>query len=167
MLMRRTLLFLSFFLTLCTFSWGQKTIYVERNLKEVTVKPKKERYRRKGNPAVELMRKVIAAKANHDLDNNDFVSYYKYQRITTGFNNISQSQADSMKILQGSLLKGQVEYCPQTDKYILPIHYMETATHHIQRRNPKQERNYILGTNSEGVTDLLPIGENISPSNLR
>lgn len=155
---------LSFFILL-TFSveaLSQKTIYVERDLKEVTVKPKKQRYKRKGNPAVELMRKVIDAKSSHSLEQNDFVSYYKYQRITTGFDNISQEKADSMKILQRPLLKQQVEYCPQTDKYILPLHYMETVTHHLWRREPKQERNYVLGTNSEGVTDLLPIGDEVN-----
>ena len=155
---------LSFFilLTYSAEALGQKTIYVERDLKEVTVKPKKQRYKRKGNPAVELMRKVIDAKANHSLEQNDFVSYYKYQRVTTGFDNISQHKADSMKLLQHPLLKQQVEYCPQTDKYILPLHYVETATHHLWRREPKIERNYVLGTNSEGVTDLLPIGDEVN-----
>ena len=60
--------------------------WVERDLKELTVKPKRQRYRRKGNPAVELMQKVIAAKGDHQLENNDYVRYYKYQRITTGLN---------------------------------------------------------------------------------
>ena len=151
-----------FFLTYSSEALGQKVIYVERDLKEVEVKPKKQRYKRKGNPAVELMQKVIAAKGNHSLDQNDFVSYYKYQRITTGFDNISQEKADSLKILQRPLLKQQVEYCPQTDKYILPIHYMESVTHHLWRREPKNERNYVLGTNSEGVTDLLPIGDEVN-----
>ena len=142
--------------------FAQKTIYVERELKEVTVKPKKQRYKRKGNPAVELMRKVIAAKADHNIENNDFVSYYKYQRITSGLNNITKEMVDSVKILQSPILKRQVEYCPQTEKYILPLHYTESVTQHIWRREPSAERNFVLGTNSEGITDLLPIGENIN-----
>ena len=39
---------------------------------------------------------------------------------------------------------------------------METATQHLWRRNPKLERNYVLGTNSEGITDLMPIGEEVN-----
>ncbi len=158
---RTFLFFLALFL-FCSPLLAQKTVYVERNLKEVEVKPKKQRYKRKGNPAVELMRKVIDAKASHSLEQNDYVSYYRYQRITTGFDNISQEKADSMKLLQRDLLKQQVEYCPQTDKYILPVHYMETVTHHLWRREPEMERNYVLGTNSEGVTDLLPIGDEVN-----
>lgn len=143
-------------------AFAQKTIYVERDLKEVTIKPKRQRYKRKGNPAVELMRKVIQAKGDHDIRRNDFVSYYKYQRITSGLNNITKEMADSMKILQSPIFKRQVEYCPQTDKYILPLHYTESVTQHIWRREPSAERNFVLGTNSEGITDLLPIGENIN-----
>ena len=41
-------------------------------LKEVTIKTKRGRYSRKNNPAVEMMRKVIAAKKQTDLDNRDY-----------------------------------------------------------------------------------------------
>ena len=159
--MRQFLLCLILFLVPC-LTWSQKTIYVERNLKEVTVKPKKQRYKRKGNPAVELMQKVIAAKGKHRLEENDYVSYYKYQRITTGLDNISQKAMDSLKLLQRPLFKQQIEYCPQTGKYVLPLHYVETATQHLYRRSPKLERNYVLGTNSEGITDLMNMGEDVN-----
>ncbi|MBO4907448.1 MAG: carboxypeptidase-like regulatory domain-containing protein [Bacteroidaceae bacterium] len=132
---------------------------MEKNLREVTVKPKRQRYRRKGNPAVELMRKVIAAKGNHDLHSNDFMRYNRYQRMTFAFNNITQEMADSFKLLQRPLLKRHIEYCPQTEKYILPFAYNEAASMHLYRRNPKLERNYTLGTNEEGIADLMPNGD--------
>ena len=132
-------------------------------MQQVNVKPKRQRYKRKGNPAVELMRKVIAAKGDHHLHNNDYMRYYKYQRMTFALNNISQELADTFALLQLPLLKRQVEYCPQTDKYILPFSYNETASQHLYRRTPKLERNYILGTNEDGFTDLMPNGEIITP----
>ena len=159
--MRKFLLCIMLFLV-PSLTWSQKTVYVERDLQEVTIKPKRQRYKRKGNPAVELMRKVIEAKGEHDLKQNDFYSYYRYQRITSGLNNITQKMADSLKILNNTTLKNQVEYCPQTDKYILPMNYMEEVTHHLYRRKPKKERDYVLGTNSQGITDFFPIGDNIN-----
>ena len=48
-----------------------------KTLNEVVVRSKRSRYSRKNNPAVELMRRVIAAKKKTDLDNNDFYEYYK------------------------------------------------------------------------------------------
>ena len=150
-------------LTLGLTVWGQEeTDIKERDLAEVTVKPKHRRYRRKGNPAVELMRKVIAAKADHDLSHNDFVRYNKYQRITYAYNNISTRAKDSLALFQKPLLKRQIEYCPQTGKYILPFGYTETATQHLWRSNPKLERNYVLATHSEGLTDMFVEGDMVN-----
>ena len=43
-----------------------------RKLSEVVVKAKRKRYSRKENPAVELMRRVIAAKMRTNLENHDY-----------------------------------------------------------------------------------------------
>ena len=66
----------------------EKTNFLEIKLKddthkltEVVVKSKKGRYKRKDNPAVELMRRVIAAKKKSDLSNHDYVQYDKYRRL--------------------------------------------------------------------------------------
>ena len=131
----------------------------ERDLKELTVKPKRQRYRRKGNPAVELMQKVIEAKGHHDLKANDYYKYYRYQRMTFAVDNITQEMVDSVRMLQRPLLRRQVEWCEQTGKYILPFSYNETASMHLYRRDPLKERNYILGTNTEGLTEMFQMGE--------
>ena len=55
------------------------TLKPEKNqLENVTVRGKRNRYSRKDNPAVELMRRVIAAKKKTHLDNHDFYQYNKY-----------------------------------------------------------------------------------------
>lgn len=143
---------------------ARKTINVTledlgKELDEVLVKPKKQRYRRKNNPAVELMEKVIAAKENHDLKQNEFYRYDKYQRITFGFNNITQEFVDSGFLRHYPTLVKQVEFCPQTQTRILPMTYNETASEHIFRKNPETSRDIIRGTHSEGITDLLRTGE--------
>lgn len=143
---------------------SRKTINVTledlgKELDEVLVKPKKQRYRRKNNPAVELMEKVIAAKENHDLKQNEFYRYDKYQRITFGFNNITQEFVDSGFLRHYPTLVKQVEFCPQTQTRILPMTYNETASEHIFRKNPETSRDFIRGTHSEGITDLLRTGE--------
>lgn len=135
---------------------------MERTLNEVTIHPRHERYRRKGNPAVELMRKVIAAKAVHDPEINPYFSYHKYQRMTFAINNITQRLVDSLKILQHPLAKRQIEFCPQTGRYILPFAYNEQATDHIYRRDPERRRDFVVATNAEGLTEMLPQGELIN-----
>lgn len=143
---------------------ARKTINVSlrdlgTEMKEVLVKPDKQRYRRKNNPAVDLMKKVIAAKGNHDLSLNDYYRYDKYQRITLGFNNITQEFIDSGFLRHYPTLIDQVEYCPQTQTRILPITYNETVSEHMYRKSPKDEREFIRGTHSEGVTELFRTGD--------
>lgn len=132
---------------------------LDRELSEVLVKPKKQRYRRKDNPAVELMRKVIAAKEKSDLKQNDFYRYNKYQRITFGFNNITQEFMDSSFLRKYPTLLKQVEYCPQTQTNILPVTYNETASEHIYRKQPESQKDFVLGTRSEGMNELFATGD--------
>lgn len=132
---------------------------IEKELNELTVKPKRQRYRRKNNPAVELMRKVIAAKEKSDLKQNDFYRYRKYQRITLAFNNITQEFIDSGFLSRFPLLARRVEFCPQTQTRILPVTYTETASEHIYRKKPGKERDFIHGTHSEGVNDLFAMSD--------
>lgn len=63
-------------------------------LQEVIVKPKREKYSRKNNPAVEMMKKVIAHKRNNKLDENDYYQYNKYQKITMALNDVTPEMLD-------------------------------------------------------------------------
>lgn len=63
-------------------------------LNEVVVKPKRQRYSRKNNPAVELMKKVVASKELDDLKQKDHYDYNVYQKLTLALNNIT---ADSLR----------------------------------------------------------------------
>lgn len=57
----------------------------KQTLGEVTVKAKRGHYSRKNNPAVELMRRVVAAKKLTDLSVNDYYQYNKYEKITLSY----------------------------------------------------------------------------------
>ncbi|MCD8317629.1 MAG: DUF5686 and carboxypeptidase regulatory-like domain-containing protein [Paraprevotella sp.] len=131
----------------------------DKELSELLVTPKKRKYSRKNNPAVELMRKVIAAKGQSDLKRNDFYRYDKYQRITFGFNNITQRFIDSSFLRKYPLLVKQVEFCPQTQTNILPLTYNETSSEHLYRKHPETERDYVRGTRSEGLNELFTTGD--------
>lgn len=136
-----------------------KLMPLDKVLGEVTVKPKKQKYRRKNNPAVELMRKVIAAKDSNDLELNDYYRYARYQKITFALNNISQESVDSGFFNKFPLLAKQVEFCPQTGKNILPLTYNETVSEHLFRKSPREKREYVRGKNSQGLNNLFSTGE--------
>lgn len=56
-------------------------------LVEVVVKPKKQKYSKKNNPAVDLMRRVRADRQKHDPVQSRFYSYDRYDKMVLGLNN--------------------------------------------------------------------------------
>ena len=130
-----------------------------RQLAEVVVRQKRGKYSRKDNPAVELMRRVIAAKKRTQLENHDFFQYTKYQKITLALNDITPTQIDSGFIGKRRWMLDQVEHCPYNNKLILPVSVDETVTQHIYRKQPKTERDIIKGQSSTGINQLIQTGD--------
>lgn len=128
------------------------------NTAEVVV-GKKAKYSRKNNPAVELMSKVIAAKRQSDLHHHDYYSIDKYSKITFAFNEVTDKIFEDGKFKKFPFLKDHVEVCNETGKLILPISVDETVTRMIYRKDPKSEKNIILGQRSNGINDLLNTGD--------
>lgn len=130
-----------------------------RSLKEVVVKQKRERYSRKNNPAVELMKRVIAAKQRTNLENHEYYQYNKYQKITLSLNDIKPEDLETGKYKNKSYVKDQVETSSYNNKLILPVSIDETVTQHIYRKSPKEEKDIIKGQRSEGVNNVLQTGD--------
>ena len=130
-----------------------------KSLREVTVKSKRNRYSRKNNPAVELMRKVVAAKKRTDLSQRDYYQYNKYQKMTLAANEITPAMLENPKFAKKKWLINQIEACPWNNKLILPLSVDETVTQHIYRKKPHDEKTIIKGQNSTGVNDLMQTGD--------
>lgn len=128
-------------------------------LKEVTVKAKRQRYSRKNNPAVEMMKKVVAAKKQTDLDNRDFYQYNKYQKITLAANDFKPEMLDSPKYKKKQWLIDQIEPCPYNNKLILPISVDETVSQKVYRKKPHDEKIIVKGMNTRGINDLIQTGD--------
>lgn len=130
-----------------------------KQLKGVTVKTKRSKYSRKNNPAVELMKRVIAAKKRTDLANHDYYQFNKYQKITFAINDIKPTELDNEKLKKKKWLINQIETCPYNNKLILPLSVDETVTRNIYRKDPKTEKSIIMGQSSSGVNDLIETGD--------
>lgn len=126
-----------------------------KQLKGVTVKTKRSKYSRKNNPAVELMKRVIAAKKRTDLANHDYYQFNKYKKITFAINDIKPTELENEKLKKKKWLINQIETCPYNNKLILPLSVDETVTRNIYRKDPKTEKSIIMGQSSSGVNDLI------------
>ena len=131
----------------------------QQTLQEVTVKSKRTtRYSRKDNPAVELMRKVIAHKKRNDLKEHEFYQFTNYQKIGLGLNDISPDMLTKGIFKTYPWLVGQVEVSQYNDKLVLPLTVDETVTRHLYRKNPQKEKSIIVGQKSSGLNDLFQTG---------
>jgi len=134
----------------------------KRQLSEVTVKARRNRYSRKNNPAVDLMRRVVAAKKKTDLGVNDYYQYQKYEKITLAFNDLKPEQLEQKPFSNHPWLLDQVETNSYTGKMVLPVSVDETVSQKIYRREPRSEKTIIQGQTSTGVNDLFQTGDIIN-----
>ena len=160
-------------LTISSLGFGQQVVKVDgnvhhlkivmkeeaKNLNEVVVKSKRGKYKRKENPAVALMRRVIAAKKQTHLKNYDYYQYDKYQKLTLAVNDITPQEMEGALFNKTTWLKDQVEVSPYNHKLTLPISIDETMTQEIYRKNPKMERTIVNGKKSKGLNKVLQTGE--------
>ena len=130
-----------------------------KQLKEVTISSKKGKYSRKNNPAVELMKKVIAAKKQTDLANHDFYKYDKYEKLTLAANDLTPQKLEKKPFSSTPWLLDQVEVCQYNKKMILPISIDETVSEIVYRKDPKSKKTYIKGQQSSGINDLFQTGD--------
>lgn len=85
-------------------------------LSEVVVKPKKEKYSRKNNPAVEFMKKVIENKKALKLEENDYYQYQKYEKMKMSLNDVTPDKMEKGIYKKFSFFKDQVRYHPRPTK---------------------------------------------------
>ena len=130
-----------------------------KNLLGVTVKTKKKRYSRRDNPAVELMRRVIAAKKRTDIENHDFYQYARYQKLTVAVNDVSPKDLEDKSSKKSAWMVNQVEVCPYNNKLIMPIMVDEMLTRQIYRKSPHAEKTIIAGQHTDGVNKFIQTGE--------
>lgn len=130
-----------------------------QTIKGVSIKGKRKKYDRKNNPAVELMRKVIAAKKHSDLRRHDYFSYQKYEKRTFALNEFTEKVFDDEHFKKLPFLKERVETCPETGKLILPISVDETFSKCIFKKDGNIDKTIVEGRNSTGLNEFFNTGD--------
>lgn len=130
-----------------------------QTIKGVSIKGKRKKYDRKNNPAVELMRKVIAAKKHSDLRRHDYFSCQKYEKRTFALNEFTEKVFDDEHFKKLPFLKERVETCPETGKLILPISVDETFSKRIFKKDGNIDKTIVEGRISTGLNEFFNTGD--------
>lgn len=130
---------------------------------EVVVRAARRRYSRKNNPAVELMRKVVAASERARMDNYDSYQCDRYQKITLSRNEVQgqhDEPGDSSTTGQERFRWNEhAEVSRYNGKTVVPVNIDETVTRRMYRRNPRAEKDIVLGVSGRGVSELFSTGD--------
>lgn len=124
------------------------------NLTEVTVKPEKEHYSKKNNPAVDFVNRIRANADLGDPYNEDNYNFEKYERIVIALNDISDSiGTDGGLMKKFQFLNQYVDTSEVTHKPILPLSIKEKVSNMYHRTNPEKSREYIIGLKRKGLDE--------------
>jgi hypothetical protein len=106
---------------------------------------KRAPYRNKGNPAVELIRRVIENKAINRTEHYDFVQYEQYEKLEVSISNVTE------KLTKRKLLKNYQFMFENRDttkvegKSLLPVYLEETLSQKYFRKKPEKTKTIVTG----------------------
>ena len=123
-------------------------------LHEVTVKPRREKYRRKENPAVAFVKQVIARRDSNDPRNHDYFCYDQYEKIVIAKNDYKPKPKKDGKTGKFDFLSDFVDTL-EVGTTILPISEKEKVQTVYYRRDPKSEKTVVKGDKSSGVDEVF------------
>ncbi|MCF0063606.1 DUF5686 and carboxypeptidase regulatory-like domain-containing protein [Dyadobacter chenwenxiniae] len=112
-------------------------------LKEVTIKGR-GRYRNKDNPAVQLIREVIAHKDQNKMAANDFVEYEQYEKISFALSNLSDNFKEKRIFKNYQFLFEDQDSTAMGGKNMLPAYIQEKLSQVYFRKNPYTKKQWVL-----------------------
>lgn len=124
-------------------------------LNEVIVRPQKEKYSKKNNPAVEFARRIRNAGPLGDPKRNPYYNYNQYERITIGLNKISPDSKKNLILKKFDFLRSHIDTSEVSGEPILTLSTREKTSRYYFRKNPSSEKEIVEGINQQGVDDFL------------
>jgi hypothetical protein len=121
------------------------------SLDEVKVKARKESYRNKENPAVELIEKVIDRKNANRKEKYDFLEYKQYEKIQFALSNISEKFRQGNMLGKFGIVFNNLDTTKRIGNTVLPLYIKESSSDHYYRKNPEATKEIVR---AEKTTDL-------------
>lgn len=123
-------------------------------LNEVVVKPKKEKYSKKENPAVKFVKQVIASRESNDPRNHDYFQYDQYEKMVFAMNDYHPKPKKNGKSGKFDFL---IDFVDTLDvgTTILPVSEKEKVESVYYRKEPKSEKRIVKGNKSSGVDEIF------------
>lgn len=131
------------------------------NLGTLVVRPKKQKYSRKNNPAVELMKKAIALKKYNHINSVKRYQYDTYERLVISIDNFHKG--DSFFGVDSAKCASIADTSAFGEKLVFPVSMREKVSH-IVKNEQDGEMQRVIAQNLIGVEEEVdegPLSANI------
>ncbi|MFB9844794.1 DUF5686 and carboxypeptidase-like regulatory domain-containing protein [Mucilaginibacter ginsenosidivorans] len=140
-----------------------RLVPIAQQLSEVVIRAgKKTRYRNKDNPAVELIRQVIAHKAQNKPESYSYVQYRQYDKMMFSVVNVSPNITERKFFRKYKFLLDNRDSTTVPGKNLLPIYLDEKLSQYYYRKDPKKDKTTLLaekGVNFGSYIDNEGLGQ--------
>ena len=127
-------------------------------ISEVVIKPKKEKYTKKDNPAVELIKNVIDRKNENRIEAKDAYQSERYEKLSIALDNFNPNLDKNKFLKKFSFIKNYLDTSEFNGKPILTVSVRETLSDIYYRKDPKSEKIITKGQKLQGIDKSLDEG---------
>ena len=128
------------------------------DLPEVTVKPKREKYSKKNNPALDLARELIERRDENSPLNKEFYSRERHEKLHLALNDFDARNGNPFG-KKFKFLEEYIDTSKVTGKPILHISARELIATDYYRNSPKRNRQHVKARRHNGIDDIFSGGE--------
>lgn len=126
----------------------------ETLLEEVIVKPKKDKYSKKNNPAVDLMERIRKTHEKYSPDNHPYYSYDKYEKVVLALNDFSPEQKKNWLTKKFNFIFEFLDTSEVSGKPILPISVKEKSSKILYSKDGNKQKEIIEGYKRSGLDEV-------------
>ena len=131
-----------------------KLSHKTHNLSVVTIKPSKNRYKKKGNAAVDFVKKVIASKNQFSPLNKEYYQYEHYEKVSLAINNFRPEKNTDL-LNRYKIIANYIDTSKISGRPILPVSSKEMLENYYYQKSPHSEKRVVKAKKSAGIDEML------------
>lgn len=114
-------------------------------LQDFVVKGKRGKYRNKNNPAVDLIRQVIANKSQNGPGHDPYLSLQQYEKIRMLADHLPRLITDNKLLKRYHFMFENRDTLLAPGKSLIPVYIEETLSNNYYRQHPAGNKKIVLG----------------------
>jgi hypothetical protein len=124
-------------------------------LADVFVNAGKGKYRNKNNPAVDLIRKVIANKSKNGPGSDPYTSYEQYEKIRVLFDKLPPLFVNNIIMKKFRFVFENFDTTLVPGKPLIPVYIEEVLSENYFRKQPEKKKKIVLARKSTDFGEYL------------